>query len=533
MRNSEWRGRTDELGRPCYTCANIAMSRIFRVSLLLSFFFGLEKFLGFLRQLVIARQFGLSPELDAFNAANNLPDFIFTIISGGALAVAFIPVLSEYLEKKGRPAAWELFSQVANLFFLFTAILSIAIALSAEEIVRSRIGIVPGFDAEQQILVVDLMRLNLIATLMFSISGLVMAGLQANQHFLLPAIAPSMYDLGMFFGVLILAPSNGYRLGGFTLPAFGLGVYGLAYGVIIGAILFLGIQIPGLIRYRFRWTPVIRLSHPGVRHVLALLRPRVVTIFFIQLVLQWVPDNIASHLPVGSVTALVFGWLIMQLPETLIGTAIGTALLPTLSEYVVRQEKNIYYRSLNHALRGILALTLPCTVLLLIGIRPLISVFGFDAAGTDLVVWTARAFLVGLAGHSLLEIAARAFYAQQDARTPLLASMLMAITFIISAFLLSRLFGAAGIGLANSFAFTGEALFLLFLLNRRFPGLLRVGRTLIRALLASAGGGTMVYALMRLDLPVLPLTMGALIAGGLVALPFIWPEVKLLMKMGS
>ena len=118
------------------------------------------------------------------------------------------------------------------------------------------------------------MRLNLFATLLFSLSGLVMAGLQANQHFWLPALAPSMYDLGTMFGVVILAPERGYQLGPITLPAFGLGVYGLVYGVILGAALFLLIQLPGLVRYNFRWKPVIGLNHPGVRQVLGLLGPR-------------------------------------------------------------------------------------------------------------------------------------------------------------------------------------------------------------------------------------------------------------------
>jgi putative peptidoglycan lipid II flippase len=256
------------------------MSFLFRSSLIVAIFFGLEKILGFVRQVLIARQFGLSPELDAFYAANNLPDLLFALISGGALAIAFIPVLSEYLQLKGRPQAWDLFSRITNLIFLLTAGLSILIAIFAVPIVNSQIGIAPGFNAEQRLLVVDLMRLNLVATLFFSISGLVMAGLQANQHFLLPAIAPSMYDVGMLFGVLILAPSTGFQIGPITLPALGLGVYGLVYGVILGSILFLVVQIPGLIHFGFRWTPKINLHDPGVVQVLSLMGPRVLTVSF-------------------------------------------------------------------------------------------------------------------------------------------------------------------------------------------------------------------------------------------------------------
>jgi putative peptidoglycan lipid II flippase len=345
-------------------------------------------------------------------------------------------------------------------------------------------------------------------------------------------MAPIMYDVGMLFGVLVLAPETGYQLGPLSLPAFGMGVYGLVYGVIIGAVLFLGIQIPGLLLYRFRWTPQVDLSHPGVMKVLALLGPRVVTMFFIQLVFL-ATDNIASRLATGAVTALVYGWLIMQVPETLIGTAIGTALLPTLSEQIARGEREEFYRSLNRTLRVILAITLPTAALLSMAIGPLVDIFGFDPAGKQMVVWTARAFLLGLAGHSLLEVAVRAFYAQQNARTPLLAAILMAAIFILLAVPFSLIWGPAGIALANTCAFTAEAIFLLILLNRKAPGLLRMGTTLARVVLVAAGGALLVFVLLRLPLPGIPLAMGGLAIGGLATLPFIWPEMKLFLKIGE
>jgi putative peptidoglycan lipid II flippase len=509
------------------------MSHIARSALIIALFIGLEKLLGFARQLLIARQFGLSEALDAYNAANNLPDLIFALISGGALAIAFIPVLSQYLEEKGRPAMWDLFSRIANLVFLVTAGLSALIAIFATQLVSGNLGIAPGFDASQQSLVVDLMRLNLIATMLFSISGLVIAGLQANQHFLLPALARSMYDVGTLVGVLILAPSTGYQIGPITLPAMGMGVYGLAYGTVLGAMLFLLIQIPGLIRYKFRWVPKINLRNPGVQQVLRVMIPRVGSVFFIYLVLIYIPDNIASRLPSGSITAMVYGWLIMQVPETLIGTAIGTAMLPSLSEQITRHERDIFTSLINRSLRVLLALTIPASILIALVIRPLVDLFGFDAYGTELVIWTARAFLLGLAGHSLLEVAVRGYYAQQDAVTPLWASALMAATFIILAIVFSRSIGASGIALANALAFTGEALLLLYLLNRRFSGLLRLRKTLLRATLASLVAGLLVYLLLSLNIPIPSLlqAVGALGLGGLVVLPFIWPEIKLLLKL--
>ena len=210
------------------------LSRLSKVSLLLAAFFFLDKIFAFVRQILIARQFGLSSELDAFNVANNVPDFLFAAISGGALAIAFIPVLAEVLLKEGRRPSWDLFSRVANLAFVITVALAILVAVLAKPLVKAEIGIAPGFTASQQDVVIRLMRLNLIATLIFSVSGLVMSGLQANQHFLFPAMAPLFYNIGQIFGVTILAPSQGYTIGSMTLPALGMGVNGLVYGVILG-----------------------------------------------------------------------------------------------------------------------------------------------------------------------------------------------------------------------------------------------------------------------------------------------------------
>src|SRR3990170_6922506 len=172
------------------------LSFLARTSLVIGFFFGIDKVLAFARSIIIARQFSLSKELDAFNVANNLPDLLFALISGGALAMAFIPLLTEYLTTKDRAAAWDLFSRVANVAFLVTGSIAILIAVLAQPIVDAELGIAPGFDQEQRTLLAELMRLNLIGTVIFSISGLVMASLQANQHFVLPAIAPSMYNIG-------------------------------------------------------------------------------------------------------------------------------------------------------------------------------------------------------------------------------------------------------------------------------------------------------------------------------------------------
>jgi putative peptidoglycan lipid II flippase len=171
-----------------------SMSHVSRSSLIIAFFFGIDKIFGFGRQILVARQFGLSYDIDVFNAANNIPDLLSALISGGALGVALIPVLSEYMERRGQSDAWDVFGRILNLAFLVTGAFSILIAIFAKPLVQFVIA--PGFPLEQQLLTVELMRLDLVAIVIFSISGLVMAGLQANQHFLLPAMAPVLYNIG-------------------------------------------------------------------------------------------------------------------------------------------------------------------------------------------------------------------------------------------------------------------------------------------------------------------------------------------------
>ena len=509
-------------------------TRLTRITLLVSSLFLVDKVLAILRQVLIARQFGLSRELDAFNVANNVPDLLFALISGGALAIAFIPVLTEVLTTSGRPSAWALFSHIANLAFLVTSGLSILVAVFAEPLVKASIGIAPGFTSAQQDLVIQLMRLNLIATVVFSISGLVMAGLQSNQHFLLPALAPIFYNLGQIFGVLILAPAKGYTLGMVTLPAFNLGVRGLVYGVILGAVLHLLIQVPGLIKFQFRWSPGLGLRLPAEKKVLRLMAPRVLTIFFIQLSFL-IRDNLASRLASGSVTSLTYGWMVQQVPETLIGTAIGTALLPTLAELFTTNQIEEFRATIERAVKVLIALCVPIAVVLASGLRPLLDfAFNFGASGTQLLSWVTAAFLGGLLGHSLKEVAARAFYARQNALVPLFTAGLNAALYILLGSLLYRPLGAPGIALTDSIVFTLEAVLLFILLRKRISLPLQLRSTAARVAGAAVLAGLVTWGSLAILEPRLhPIPAGgvSMLAGLAVSLPWMQKEIRLLFHL--
>jgi putative peptidoglycan lipid II flippase len=508
------------------------LSFISRTALLLGFLFTLDKLLAFVRVIIIARAFNLSFELDAFNAADILPTLLTALISGEALAVAFIPVLIQTLTLRGREAAWDLFSRVVNLAFILTGALAVIAAIFADPIVRLWM---PGFTADQQHIISLLMRLDLIASCIFSVSGLVVGGLQANEHFLLPALAPILYNIGQIFGAAILAPATPLHFGFLTLPALGFGVYGLAYGVILGAALHLLIQIPGLIRYGFRWTPSVRINDPAMITSLRVIGPRVATVLGIQLMFV-VRGYLASQLgQTGAITSLSYGWMIMQVPETLLGTAIATAMLPTLSEYAARADWSGFHQTIEKAIRALIALTLPAGAIIAAGIHPLLrAAFHFDEAGTDLLTNTTRVYMLTLCGYALQEVAARTLYARKEATIPLVTVLIRLAVYLIigiSGLIFFKSIGAPVIAAAE-LSLTVEAGVMIVILNRRMKEPVRIDGVLLKGLAAALLGGGAAYALAVL-LPgsaVLTAILGMAV-GTIIALVIVQKELRLLLNL--
>ena len=415
--------------------------------------------------------------------------------------------------------AWDLFSRVANLAFLVTSVGAVVIFIFAQQIVDTMI--VPGFTPEQRVLVAELMRLNLVSTIIFSISGLVMASLQANQHFLLPALAPTMYNVGQIFGALIFVPR--------------FGIHGLVYGVILGAALHLLVQIPALFRFGFKWTPALDLRHTGLLDALKLLGPRLLTMGGIQSIVI-VRDYLASFLQQdGAVTSLAYGWMIMQVPETLLGTAIATAMLPTLAELASRGDWSGFRLTIERALRVLIALTIPVAAVMAAGINPLVrAAFGFDEATSTLITWTTRAYLITLTGFAIQEIAARSFYARKEPMFPLYAVILRLAMFIGIGYIGITFFkhiGAPIIAFAE-IALLIESIILLGWLSKRMHEPIVVWSAVGKGVVAALIGGVTAYSLAVIvpGSAVLTALLG-MIVGGLICIPIIWSEIKLLLKL--
>ena len=261
-----------------------------RNTIILMIAFATAKMISLAQTFIIASVFGVGDEWDAFVTANRIPEQIVLLIGGGALSYAFIPIFSGFLARQDRDGAWRLASDVINTVFLVTFIMSVFGFFLARWLVEHVVA--PGFSADKVDQTVTLMRILLISTLIFSISGIFQGILHSHNHFLLPALAPILFDVGILFGVIFL-------IGPF-------GVYGIAWGAVIGAVMHLLIQVPGLIYYRMRWRLRFGWRDPALRRVIRLMLPRVAGLFVVAFN-TIVFNNVASRMGSGAVGRLRLG----------------------------------------------------------------------------------------------------------------------------------------------------------------------------------------------------------------------------------
>jgi len=502
-----------------------AKAQVARAAGLVMALFVVSRALGLAREMVISHQFGTSGELDAYLAAFRLPDILFQLVAGGALASAFIPTFASYLVRHNENRGWRLASAIVNLVLLLTTALAILAALLAPWLVQAVIA--PGFDPERQALTVNLMRTMLLTPIVFGVSGVFMGVLNARQHFLLPALAPIMYNLGIVAGAVFLAPT--------------LGVRGLAWGVVAGALGHLLVQVPGVLRQGFVYTPTLGLRDRGVHEVVRLMLPRVAGLAAVQ-VNFLVNTILASGLAPGSLSAVNYAWLLMLLPQGVFAQAVATAAFPTFSSQAARGERTEMRSTLSATLRAVLYMALPAAVGLIVLRTPLVQMIfergAFTDTSTHMVTWALALFALGLPAHSVVEIVVRAFYALHDTKTPVAVGILaMGLNVALSLLLLDA-FGRlgwlplGGLALSNSLATTAEMTILLLILRRRLGGLegRRLASSMLRFGVAAAVMGAAVGWLLHLLAAAPPwlssslgILVGLAIYGGL-SLAFRAPE---------
>ncbi|MDZ7844032.1 MAG: murein biosynthesis integral membrane protein MurJ [Anaerolineales bacterium] len=443
-----------------------ANQQIARAAGLVTLAFIISNLTGLLRQVLLAGTFGTSDAVEAFNAANRVSETLFNLVAGGALGSAFIPTFAGLLTEKKRQKAWELASAVANLTLIILTLAAGLAAIFAPQVVRHILA--PGFSADpaKEALTISLTRIMLPSAVLFGLSGLVMGILNSKQVFFIPALTPSMYQLGLIFGILVLAPR--------------MGIYGLAWGVLIGSALHLLLQLPALIRQKGHYKLSLGFDSPHVREVVRLMGPRLVGVAVVQLNF-WINVRLASQQPQGSVAAIQYAFTLMLMPQAAIAQSIATAALPTFSAQVVQKRFSEMRDSLSSTLRGVLLLAIPASTGLVLLRKPIISLLyeggEFTAYSTTLVAWALLWYGIGLVGHSMVEILARAFYALHDTRTPVLIGSAAMTLNVVFSYAFSALFRSlgwlphGGLALANSLATYLEMVGLLYLMRNRLGGL--------------------------------------------------------------
>ncbi len=456
--------------------------RFARAAAIIAASYVLSNVAGFVARILIAQQFGTGAEHDAFRAAFQIPDLLFSLLAGGALGSAFIPTFAARLATGKTGIAWALARRIALLTVLAMGGVA-ALSALASDALTARV-VATGFDPASQALTAELMRIMLTGTVIFSLSGLLMGVLQSHESFLAPALAPAMYQFGLIAGATVLS---------------GFGARGLAYGVVAGAFAHLLIQVPALARLpRARPSPADTAeSRHDVVQVLRLMAPRMIGLGATRLNLV-INTRLASEMGVGAVSAFDQAFAILVLPIAMAGQAVGTALFPSISAAAARGERAAFRSALTRALGAVIAFSAPATAGLIVLGQPLIQLLfergSFTAESTNLVAGTLAWLAVGLIGHGALEIVTRGYYALKDSARPALFSVLSMIANVGLSLALARVFASAGqspvggLGLANALATLAEAAALAALLSRMGQGLdgpaILVG--LIKSVTASA-----------------------------------------------
>jgi len=497
---------------------------------MLAILFG--QLMGLIRSILVASAFP-DVELDAFVAANRVSETLFTLIAAGALGSAFLPTFTALLVKNDRASAWNLASSMINLVTLLLSLAAVIAAWLAPQIVRYLLA--PGLSGDPQLfaLTVSLLRIQSISAVLFGLGGLVISILNAHQVFFIPQITAAMYQIGQIFGVLVLARW--------------MGIYGLAWGVVIGSVLFLVIQLPSLVRLKGDFTFSLGGRNPDVKKVIQLMGPRVFGAAVVQLNF-WVNTNLGSRMAEGSLISLSYGFMLMLMSQAAIAQSVAIAALPTFSAQYALGKLDEMRMSLASTLRAMFLLALPASVGLILLARPVVSTLyqrgEFNAVTAEMTAWALTWYAAGLVGHSIMEVLTRAFYAQHDTKTPVIIGTVAMALNVVFSFTFAWLFRQigwmphGGLALANSLATALEATALFIFMRQRLKGIEGnyIARGFVACALATVGMGIGLWLwiqatgnLSRWTVALGGIVIGALIYGVGVLLLRV-PEIQTIMN---
>jgi len=477
----------------------------------------LSRITGMVREVVMAHLFGAGAANDAFQVAFRIPSLTRNLFAEGALSSALVPVFTRSLASEGKREAAELSSLVATAVFLVVGPLCLLGMLFSPQLVRL---LAPGFEQVpgKFELTVLLTRIMFPFLLLVALAAQAMAALNAGGSFGVPALASSLFNIGSVACGLILGYTAGRGMGNGMIVS-------MACGVLAGGVLQLLWQMPSLMRAGFRFRPRIDWSHPGMRQIVRMMGPAILGNAALQINIV-VNSNLASgiqdasgHVIDGPVSWLGYAFRFLQLPVGLFGVAIASATLPSISRSAGLHQMEEFGATLSRSLGTVLLLTIPSSVgLAVMGESMIAAIYQggrFTAYDTHQTALALSCFSVGLAGYSALKTLSPAFYALDDARTPMLVSLAsIAVNFAASYGMVKWAgIGHAGLALSTATVAVFGAVVLLTVLQRRLSG---IG---LRKLAASGGKIAAAAALMGVACKLASLLVHATVGGrGHVAL---------------
>ncbi len=481
------------------------LGRLAGAAILLSASFVLSRILGVVRMSVIAAVFGNSREIAAYFAAFRIPDAMFMLVSGGALASAFVPMFAGMVERHEEEAAWRMANTVLTGVLVALAAMAAVSFLFAPQMMGFLVGSGgtggSGFTPAQRSLTIDLTRIMLLQPIFLGASAIVSSILQTYHRFLPTAIAPLLYNVAVIVGALLA-------------PRFG--VAALAWAVVAGALVQLVLQVPGMfpeargaLHISFDW------QLPAAREVLRLFGPRVVGLAAFQAML-FITLFLAARIPgINAVNAINYSWPIIQFPVGALGMAAGTAIFPTLARLTSAEDVAAVQRTVNRSLRIILFLSVPATVGLVVLRRPIVNLLyahgsSWGIAATEETAFALLFYALALAPLTAIEVLARLFYALRDTVTPVriavVAVIIDAVLSILLVHVLPSASGQGGLALATAIATSVQVIWLAIVANQRLGtiGLTSIQGTLRDSAIASLAMGLALYVALAPLTAVLP-----------------------------
>ena len=457
----------------------------------------LSSLLGFFRDRLLNAAYMPSPEaglagypvgLDAYTAAFMVPDFMFAVLVSGALSVTFIPVFNERWMKGNKQSAWQISSSMINFMALVTLAASVLIIIFADPLMKYLIA--PGLSESGHALAVSMMRVIAVNPFIFAIASVIASIQQAVGRFMFCALAPMIYNIGIIIGTVWF--TNGINLFGWQI--FDGGIMGVALGVVLGSFLQLIVSAVGLVGLGFDYNFKLYCRNRGFRKVLSLLPARSVD-QGMDYVVSLVEVNLASRLADGTIRAYQQALTLHLMPINLIGVAISNAAFPQLTERLGEGRLDLFQKDLRSLLRIIFWMALPTSVVIFFT-RGYIVHF-IRNTGDQLMAGILGCLVVAILFRTIYHMAARAFYARQDTKTPLYISIFSISLNIILAIVLSMVLkmGAYGLAWAQSTVAVLEVVILLVVMNRQMPKLFDMTfmRAIFRMIIAGIITGVVCY----------------------------------------